>query len=240
MSAAANLTEILHRADVWRGDRLAVFDGQTQSSGFDELDAQLPGGGWPRGALVELLADQCGIGEISLLLPALRVVAEEAPIAVVAPPHMPHAPAWAAQFALAQLLCVQAPQQQIVWSAGQLLACGAIGAMLAWLPAHTSNSALRRLQLACEGSRTLVFLLRPSACVAHPSPAPLRLALEGCAAGMRVHLLKRRGPACIEPLVLRVERPLSWSRLTPEPPIAARPAPERIMPRHGEIVGVPR
>ena len=34
-------------------------------------DAELPGGGWPAGALIELLADRPGIGELSLPLPLL-------------------------------------------------------------------------------------------------------------------------------------------------------------------------
>ncbi len=40
-------------------------------TGFSLLDAQLPGGGWPQGALTEILCDEQGFGEVSLLLPAL-------------------------------------------------------------------------------------------------------------------------------------------------------------------------
>jgi len=38
---------------------------------FRDLDAELPGGGWPQGQLIELLHDDPGIGELSLLAPAL-------------------------------------------------------------------------------------------------------------------------------------------------------------------------
>jgi protein ImuA len=41
-------------------------------SGFAALDAQLPGGGWPHPALIEVLNERPGIGELSLFLPALR------------------------------------------------------------------------------------------------------------------------------------------------------------------------
>jgi len=41
------------------------------SSGFPELDAGLPGGGWPAGALTEILPAHEGIGELRLLGPAL-------------------------------------------------------------------------------------------------------------------------------------------------------------------------
>ncbi|MCF8175433.1 MAG: hypothetical protein K9K30_09360 [Burkholderiaceae bacterium] len=36
----------------------------TFASGFLRIDAELPGGGWPRGALTELLAEHEGIGEL--------------------------------------------------------------------------------------------------------------------------------------------------------------------------------
>jgi protein ImuA len=211
------LTDILQRADIWRGDRLAVLDGQAVPSGCAPLDAQLPGGGWPRGTLIELLAEAPAIGELSLLLPALRATVGEAPIAIIAPPGMAHAPAWATYLPLAQLLWVEAPAEHIAWSTEQLLASGALGAVLTWLPAKVDNKSLRRLQLAAEGCRSLAFMFRGTACARTPSPAPLRLSLAGSAEGLRVSILKRRGPPCSAPLLLHVERPLSWARLMPAP-----------------------
>lgn len=49
MSAVLSLNDILVRPDVWRG-RLAEAAVPAQSSGFPVLDAELPGGGWPRAA----------------------------------------------------------------------------------------------------------------------------------------------------------------------------------------------
>ena len=40
---------------VWRGDQLENAGGMVTSSGNPALDAALPGGGWPQGALIELL-----------------------------------------------------------------------------------------------------------------------------------------------------------------------------------------
>ncbi len=65
------LAEVLARGDVWCGDTLASLPEATISSGHPELDAELPGGGWPRGNLTEFLVDRGGLGELSLLLPAL-------------------------------------------------------------------------------------------------------------------------------------------------------------------------
>ena len=45
----------LERGEVRRGDAFAVAPAPTLASGFPVLDAELPGGGWPLGALIELL-----------------------------------------------------------------------------------------------------------------------------------------------------------------------------------------
>lgn len=91
------LAQVLERSDIRRGDGFAVAPAPTLASGFPRLDAELPGGGWPRGALTELLPEGEGIGELDLLLPALAALtAAGQTVVLVAPPHAAHAPAWAA------------------------------------------------------------------------------------------------------------------------------------------------
>ena len=58
--------ETLH-PDLWRGHQFGRHAEQGLPSGFAVLDAQLPGGGWPRRALTELLLPHPGVGEIRLL-----------------------------------------------------------------------------------------------------------------------------------------------------------------------------
>ena len=62
---------------VWRGDEWnhAGTTADCAPTGFASLDHELPGQGWPRGQLVELLVEHPGIGEIGLLLPALAGLA---------------------------------------------------------------------------------------------------------------------------------------------------------------------
>ena len=75
-------------------------------SGYPQLDELLPGGGWPRRGLIELLLQQNGIGEMRLLLPALQRFSGQR-IALLQPPHLPQQQC--AATAVAQhLLC--APQ----------------------------------------------------------------------------------------------------------------------------------
>jgi cell division inhibitor SulA/protein ImuA len=180
MSAPA-LSQILERPDVWRGDTLASAPLPGVSTGFAELDAELPGGGWPRGGLIELLPARTGVGELALLLPALaRLSADElAWLVCVAPPHSLYAPALeAAGVALTRLLIASAPGRDAAWACERALGADGVGAVVAWLP-EANVTALRRLQLAAESSRTLLFVFRPASCAGQSSPAPLRLALEG-------------------------------------------------------------
>src|SRR5512133_3562954 len=93
MAQLAAIADILARPDIWRGDRFAA-PLPVLASGFPALDAELPGGGWPRGALSELLVDAAGIGELQLLMPAL--CAADGQLLLIGTPYPLHAPAWAA------------------------------------------------------------------------------------------------------------------------------------------------
>jgi protein ImuA len=205
----------LLRADVWRADALAAPRAQTLSSGDAALDAQLPGGGWPVGALTEVLQASGVHNEWRLLLPALARCGS-GPVVLVAPPHLPFAPALQAQGLQAQrLLWLGAPDGQdtpALWLSEQALRCAAVDAVLAWLP-QVRPEQLRRLQWAAAEHHKLLFVLRPSAAQAQASPAVLRLLLdleEGAA--LAVHILKRRGPPLDGPLHLAA-RPAALLRV---------------------------
>lgn len=207
MSAA--LAEVLARRDVWRGDGLARTTRPGLPTGFPELDAELPGGGWPRGGLVELLPARAGIGELSCLLPALaRVTAEELAWAVcVAPPHTLYAPAWAAAgIALGRLLVTRAQGGDAAWACLRVLDTEGVGALLAWLP-QADDATLRRLHLALENRHIPAFVFRPAACAGRASPAPLRLLLDAAGGRLALRFLKRRGAPRGEPLLLTPPRP---------------------------------
>jgi cell division inhibitor SulA/protein ImuA len=206
--APVALVEILARGDVWRGDALADLPEAAIPSGHPELDAELPGGGWPRGNLTEFLVDRNGLGEMSLLLPALaRLSGDGGWLALVAPPWQPHAPAWAAAGLAPERLVVVRAGRQVAWCLEQLLASGGFAGVLAWPEAGIDARALRRLQVAVEGQSVFAGLWRSTAAAAAPSPAPLRIALSAGADGLSVCILKRRGRPAAQPLALEVARP---------------------------------
>ena len=202
----APLEVLLRDTRIWRARGTGVAAPaapDTLSTGWPKLDARLPGGGWPLGTLIELLLPAAGIGELRLLLPALRALAAEPAaddgrrwLAWVAPPHTPYPPALA-QNGLRpdRLLLVSAGlAQDRLWAAEQALRSGGCAAVLAWLDA-VDDRWLRRLKLAAQASRTLAVLFRPPQCRAQASPAALRLALEATPGGLDLAVLKSRGGA---------------------------------------------
>lgn len=202
------LDALLARPDLWRAGehRLREKTGGLPAlpSGHAALDAELPGGGWPLGALVELLTDHQGIGELRLLLPALtRLTREGRKLVFTAPPYLPYAPALAgAGLDLTELVLLRpSGPRECLWALEQTLRSGACGAVLGW-PKAIDDRSLRRLQLAAEQGRALGLLFRPAEAARRPSPAALRLRLEPAPQGLMVHLLKRRGGASRRPVVV--------------------------------------
>ena len=77
--------ESLHPA-LWRAHQLGRHLDPPLPSGFPRLDAQLPGGGWPRRGLTELLLPHPGVGEMRLLGPVLAQVLAEGRLAMLFDP----------------------------------------------------------------------------------------------------------------------------------------------------------
>ena len=199
---------------VWRADRLPLAPGAAWSTGHPALDAQLPGQGWPVGALVEVLQPPAAHHEWQLVLPALALWQRHVPgpglpprpgVVLVGPPHTAFTPALAGHgLHTAALLAVQAddPAQRL-WACEQALQCPDVGAVLAWLP-HAPMAAWRRLQLAVARLGGLLWVFRPLAVSHQASPAVLRLAVQAdpTGQGLQVRVLKRRGPVLSTPVVL--------------------------------------
>jgi hypothetical protein len=191
--STASLEQLLSQVpNLWRGREHGEFP--TLDSGWEALNRALPGGGWPRGALIELMPRCEGIGELTLTLPSLRSLAREGrSVALVRPPFVPYAPALRrAQLPLKRLVWIAEPDEgHALWAAEQLLRGGA-GAVLLWCDV-ADDRPLRRLQLAAESTQALAFLYRPLASSVQASPAALRIELAPETQGLRLHVLKVRG-----------------------------------------------
>jgi len=178
---------------VWRGHEIAPV--KARSTGHAALDALLPGGGWPIGALTELIPLIEGIGEVDVLRSALkRLCDEKRHIVFVRPPYIPYAPALLrAGLPLPRVLWIDAAQDEDArWAAEQTLREGAAGAVLLWSPA-VADRPLRRLQLAAEAGQSLAFIYRPAVTLNNASPAALRIVLRPASGALAVEVLKARG-----------------------------------------------
>lgn len=244
-TAIASLLTGVEATRVWRADDLSQSNSAGfVSSGSAELDVELPGGGWPQGALTEFLVDMPGCGELSLLAPALaQVTAAGRPCvwalpceppasrhAAAADAPLPYAPALAAAgIDLNRSIFVQpATPRESLWALEQSLRTPHVGALIGWLPAGHGEAdfrALRRLHLLAGHHLALVFVLRASFTASAPSPAALRLQLACRDGRLDVTLLKRRGRPLLEPLALQVH-PDRWNQAQVE--AMPQAAPERV------------
>lgn len=194
--------ELLEDPRLWRAGRRDLR-WPVLSSGYPQLDAWLPGGGWPACRLTEIVVERWGSGELALLMPLLARLSADGGarqagrwITWVAPPFLPYAPALAAAGVdPARVLLVRPGNEtETLWATEQALRSGSCAIVLAWADRATGPN-LRRLQLATEAGRTPLLLFRPPAVLASPSPAALRLRVAAGARGAGLHLHKHQGGA---------------------------------------------
>lgn len=262
MAAAIHATTLPLRLQsrIWQGDQLAHAGARAVPSGYPDLDALLPGAGWPAGSLTELLVEHGGIGEMRLLAPALKALTARSAqsasrsgpqsgrhVLLVAPPWQPYAyalHAWG--IALDRVVWIRARDDETSWVAEQALKQDGIGAVLVWLPKARAD-AVRRLQVVAQDSRSLAFLIRPPTARSQSSAAPLRMVCTPVPppadasisrrrwmqrTALSVDIFKRRGPPLAQPL--NVMLPLQEAVL-PDPaassPAAAQPGINHVVDR---------
>ncbi|MEP7057364.1 MAG: translesion DNA synthesis-associated protein ImuA [Caldimonas sp.] len=208
--------ETLHPA-LWLGHQIGRSVEAALPSGFAALDRELPGGGWPRRVLTELLLAHPGIGEIRLLSACLVAIQQAGRLVMLFDPPAALS-AWALAdlgFDVDQLLIVNTrtrvvPGSDSLWALEQSLKSGHVGAVLAWLPPRLRAERLRRLQLSAHNHDGPAFVLRESATALRPTATPLRLALQPRGADvLEVRILKRRGPPLAAGLKLALPPVLS-------------------------------
>jgi hypothetical protein len=204
MSADIELARLLEHPAIWRGRSAARAE--VLPTGFAAFDECLPGKGWPRCGLIEILVPRFGVGELNVLLPALAGLTRRPGArwcVWTAPPFEPFAPALVAHgVALENVLVVRAGDERAgqdaqsekakalstsvhsrgrmtsaLWAFEQVLGSGACDLAMAWL-SRPGAREIRRLQLAAERGRGLGVLFRPRSAARESSPAMLRVLVE--------------------------------------------------------------
>jgi hypothetical protein len=167
-------------------------------SGHNDLDSLLSQGGWPLSLLTEIgLADN-GIGEVRLLVPALRELQQNTSsrrIVWVAPPYLPLASTLIKEGLDSRYLTIIQTKTiaDTVWAYEQALLSESCGAVIGWTGSHQlKDRELRRLQLAAERSHAWSILLRDQRCMTKSSSCHLRLSLKATQLGkLNVHIIKQ-------------------------------------------------
>jgi protein ImuA len=193
-------------AAVWTGNNVGTYEHDVVSTGFENLDAELPGRGWPCGSLTEVLQPQPSLCEWRLLGPVLRARADAGGrILLVGPPKRP----FAGGLSMLGISCdklvwiaTTTPAERL-WVVEQLIKANPDGAVLAWLP-QVRAEQLRRLQVHSQACQCPIFLFRPEASLREPSPAPLRvIASIGADWKLTVSIPKRKGGALDMPVTVQ-------------------------------------
>jgi len=190
------LNTLMQEARVWQGHRQTLTTQPAEPTGYQALDNQLGGLGWPRGALSECLLDAPGIGELQLVLPLMQRLSRAGKTVFwLNPPHTPYAPALAREGVdLDQVVMIHTEDSgDLLWTLENCLRSPVTGLVLAW-PGKLAAREIRRLQLAAEAGSNVCVLFRSRKLADQSSPAALRLELEASGhQALRIHILKRRG-----------------------------------------------
>jgi cell division inhibitor SulA/protein ImuA len=215
---STDLDLLLRRPDIWKPGERRAPSKTGLPTGSAALDGVLRESGWPRGALVELLSAQRGVGELRLLLPTLAHLSERGFYQLwIDPPCLPFGPglAWHG-IHLQHLVVVQSQShRQWLWAAEQALRSTGCGAVVCWAGAGRSRYAeLRKLQVAAGERSCVGFVFGDPRGADSASPAALRLRLAVEPEGLAIHVLKQRGTQAGQrvlletPIALRKQLPL--------------------------------
>ena len=224
--------KLLDHPDLWRAGQLSQRL-PTEPSTFAQLDAHLPGGGWPLGSVTELLLSQSGIGELQLLMPALAALSQRQRwVLWINPPFVPYAPALESHGVDTRKVLLihtrrgldessdlerrRKAHQQALWALEKASRSGTCSAALAWFDERLLKARdIQRLQVAAAQGQTLTCLFRPAEAQQSPSMAPLRLQLSGqqsrhadAQQQLSVHIAKRRGGWAVPNLSIELNPPV--------------------------------
>ena len=225
------LNQVLQHPAIWRVGQLATNLKGSIATGFTVLDGALPNRGWASGEMTEVLANEHGIGEVLLLVPAVKQLTQSGrSVALIAPPLIPFPAAWEAEgILLNRIVVIRAEGKDLLWATEQAAKSGACGMVIAW--ANTSvgassrrgsqwsgchyenDRALRRLHVAAEIGKTALIVYRPQSALANPSPAPTRLMVTSHLGELRIEIAKRRGVLQVSTISLNLH-PSHWQSRT--------------------------
>ncbi len=163
------------------------------STGYSQLDAVLPEGGWRLGALTEIIHSGASGEELQLVLPALAHLSRTNRwLACIAPPQLPQLAMLAAHGVEVSRLLLVHPRAGAdgLRTVERALRLGTCGAVLAW-PECGDPGTLQQLQHTALTSGAWGVLFRRARSAPATSPLALRLQVTTGNDGLTVDVLQR-------------------------------------------------
>ena len=144
---------------------------------------------------MEIVPHQIGIGEFSILIPALARLSQDSRwILLVCPPHIPYAPFLSRMGVdTSKVIITQAQNiNDAGWCMEQGLRSNSCSAVIGWIPQITEKM-IRRLQLALEEKKVLsAFFTKPITNYKN-NPTPWRIIVRQANNETLIDIPKRRG-----------------------------------------------
>jgi hypothetical protein len=151
------------RNDIWRLGDETTKNRDVYRSGLKELDNFLPGGGWPRIGLIEIIVKHYGLGELQILMPLMRnLTTHDKLLLWICPPYkICTSTLIKAGIDIEKLLIINSEvrTKDALWAAEQALQTQEFGIVLLWRN-DVTRSALHRLLLATKNNKTLGVLFK--------------------------------------------------------------------------------
>lgn len=212
------ITELKQKRLVWSATEQPCNHTNPHTlSGYPELDNQLAEG-FPNAGMIEIAA-QLGIGELRLVLPYIKALANSGKLVVfISPPcHINATMLQAYGFTLSQcLLLTPSSETDALWCAEQCLRSAACASVLLWHSEIQIHQA-KRLQLAAENSETLQLLFHPPHTQSLSLPVALRLSLHSAPEGIRVTVERQKRGWPLPTFNINMQR--QWPQQTESHPI---------------------
>lgn len=189
-------------------------------TGLARLDAQLPRGGWPVGAVTELRPTHAEIGAFSVLVPTLaRLTQQGRHVVLMGSEQLPDLEALGDQgVRLRHLTVLRAASADLLWAMEQKLRSGEAAMLVAWMP-QLSDRQVRLLQDAAEAGQAMAMIFRKAGTRSFSRASSLQLVLRPGTDGLLDIEIVRAGGAGGHVTAAgmrhsprrRMDRPQSWT-----------------------------
>ena len=184
----------LHHVNAWE-NTTASGTSLVTPTGSTLLDELLPGGGWPKSGLIEIILPDAYSDAMSVLMPALARISQQRRWIALVNPTWPARSQLFTESAVRHERVLQVnphPGRSALWTAESLLHAGECSVVMAWPNCRTELMG-KRLEKAAARGKALGILFSYAGLQAQPSGVALRIRLESGREGNAVYLLDGRG-----------------------------------------------